>query len=138
VIILDTNVLSEIVRREPSDVVVQWLSAQRPASIFTTAVSQAEMLNGVEILPSGKRKTQLARAIGRVFIEEFAGRILPFDDEAAPAYARIVANRQRAGRPISQLDAMIAAIAHARSASVATRNETDFDGCGISVVNPWA
>jgi len=85
VIILDTNVLSEIVRREPSDVVVRWLSAQRPTSVFTTAISQAEMLSGVEMLPSGKRRTQLATAIGRIFMEEFAGRILPFDDEVAPA-----------------------------------------------------
>jgi predicted nucleic acid-binding protein len=137
VIVLDTNVLAELVRREPAEAVVRWLTGQRPASIFVTAITQAEMLSSVESVPSGKRRIQLAGAIGKIFTEEFAGRILPFDEEVAPVYARIVSDRRRAGRPISQLDAMIAAIARTRSASVATRNGASFAGCGIALVNPW-
>lgn len=136
-IILDTNVVSEIIRREPDPAVIRWVAAQSPVTVFTTAVTQAEMLAGVEILPSGPRRLKLALAIAAIFSEEFPGRILPFGSDVAPAYALIVALRTKAGKPISQFDAMIAAIARTTSAAIATRNTSDFVDCGVQVVNPW-
>lgn len=137
-IVLDTNVLSESLRPTPSAVVLRWLAAQAPSAVFTTTVTLAEVLYGIEALPPGKRRTRLLAAVEKMFAEEFAGRILPFDEDAARAYAGIVASRDRAGRPISQFDATIAAIARSRSAAVATRNTADFDRCGIRIIDPWA
>ncbi|MGA9623264.1 MAG: type II toxin-antitoxin system VapC family toxin [Bryobacteraceae bacterium] len=136
-IVLDTNVLSEALRPLPSDIVLRWLAAQQPSSVFTTSVTEAEVLYGVETLPAGKRRLRLLAAVEKMFAEEFAGRILPFDEDAARAFAKIVATRDTAGRPISQFDAMIAAIARSHRAAVATRNTADFQGCGIDVINPW-
>ncbi len=136
--VLDTNVLSEAFRPAPSEAVGRWMAAQDPLSVFTTAITEAEMLYGVELLPGGKRRTQLAAAIGKVFTEEFRGRILPFDEDAARVYPGIVAGREALGRPISQFDAMIAAIARSRRAALATRNTADFDDCGLKLINPWA
>ena len=95
------------------------------------------MLLGVESLPGGKRKAHLWASVERVFAERFSGRILPFDEDAARLYAKIVQQRDSVGRPISQLDAMIAAIARSRHAAVATRDTRDFEGCGVRVFNPW-
>ncbi len=136
-LVLDTNVLSEALRPLPSDIVLRWLAAQQPSSVFTTSVTEAEVLYGVETLPAGKRRLRLLAAVEKMFAEEFAGRILPFDEDAARAFAKIVATRDTAGRPISQFDAMIAAIARSHRAAVATRNTADFQGCGIDVINPW-
>jgi predicted nucleic acid-binding protein len=105
--------------------------------VFTTTITEAEVLCGVETLPPGKRRLRLLAAVEKMFAEEFAGRILPFDEDAARAFATTVAARARAGRPISQLDAMIAAIARSHRAAVATRNTADFQHCGIDIVNPW-
>jgi predicted nucleic acid-binding protein len=137
VIVLDTNVLSEALKPLPSPVVLGWLAAKQPLSVFTTTITEAEVLYGVETLPPGKRRLRLRAAVEKTFAEEFAGRILPFDEDAARAFATIVAARDRAGRPISQLDAMIAAIARSHRAAVATRNTADFQHCGIDIVNPW-
>ena len=136
-VILDTNVLSEALKPRPLDIVLSWLAAQEPSSVFVTAVTQAEILYGVEALPLGKRRTALLAAVEKIFAEEFGGRILPFEEDAAHAFAKIVPARNAAGRPISQFDAMIAAIARSRKAAVATRNTADFEGCGIQIVNPW-
>ena len=136
-IVLDTNVLSEALRPLPSPIVMHWLAAQEPSSVFTTAIAQAEVLYGVETLPAGRRRLRLLAAVEKMFAEEFAGRILPFDEDAARAFATIVAARDRAGRPMSQLDAMIAAIVRSHRAAVATRNTADFQGRGIEVINPW-
>ena len=136
-IVLDTNVLSEALKPLPSSIVLRWLAAQQPLSVFTTSITEAEVLYGVETLPSGKRRIRLLAAVEKMFAEEFAGRILPFDEDAARAFAGIVAARDRAGHPISQLDAMIAAIARSHRAAVATRNTGDFQHCGIDVINPW-
>ena len=103
----------------------------------TTTVTQAEILYGVRLLPSAKRPSRLEAAVGDMFTTDFAGRVLPFDQAAAQAYAEIAVARRRAGRPISQFDAQIAAIARSRDAGVATRNIADFEGCGIGVVDPW-
>jgi predicted nucleic acid-binding protein len=106
--------------------------------VFTTTITQAEVLYGIETLPAGRRRIRLLAAVEKMFAGEFEGRILPFDEDAARAYAGIVAARDAAARPISQVDAMIAAIARSHRAAVATRNTADFEHCGISVVNPWA
>ena len=136
-ILLDTNVLSEVLKPKPSEAVLRWLSHQEPLATFTTTITQAEILYGIELLPAGKRKVKLSTAIRQMFAEEFEGLILPFDGEAAEVYAQIVAGRGAAGRPISQFDAMIAAIARSRRIALATRNSPDFEGCGVQVINPW-
>jgi hypothetical protein len=137
VIILDTNALSETLKPVPSSILLRWLASQDPISICTTAISQAEMLYGVELLPTGRRRQHLARVVAEIFAEDFSGRVLPFDHESAREFANIVASRKAAGRPISQFDAMIAAIARSRGAAVATRNTGDFEHCGIRLINPW-
>lgn len=136
-IILDTNVLSETLKPKPSEAILRWLDLQEPVTTFTTAITQAEVLYSIELLPAGKRKTHLSIAIHQIFVEEFDHRILSFDGDAAEDYARIVANRESAGHPISQFDAMIAAIARSHQAVLATRNTVDFEDCGIEVINPW-
>jgi hypothetical protein len=138
VIVLDTNVLSEEIRHSPSPKVLRWFEEQDPVSVFTTAVTQAEMLYGLESLPLGRRRSTLQQAIEKMFEEEFLGRILPFDEDAARSFAKIVAARDALGRPISQFDAMIGAIAKSRRAALATRNVADFQGCGLRIIDPWA
>jgi predicted nucleic acid-binding protein len=136
-IILDTNVLSELMRPAPAEGVVAWTASQAPTSLYTTSITQAEVLHGIMLLPAGRRRTSLEAAATALFAEDFEGRILGFGADAAPFYARIAAGRRRAGRPISHFDAQIAAIARSTGAAVATRNMDDFDGCGVSVVDPW-
>jgi hypothetical protein len=136
-IVLDTNVVSELMKATPDRYVVKWVAAQPHAGLFTTSITQAEILHGIMLLPSGKRRAAIADAAEAMFLEDFGGRILPFNSDAAHPYARIASERRRAGRPISHFDAQIAAIAHSARATVATRNTTDFDDCGVRVVNPW-
>lgn len=136
--ILDTNVLSELLRAEPSPAVLAWFAAQPPEGLFVTAVTQAEMMLGARLLPPGKRRTALERALSAMFDDDFSGRTLPFDSGAAAAYVDIVAERRSLGRPISQFDAQIAAIARTAGAKLATRNTGDFERCGIALVDPWA
>jgi toxin FitB len=137
VILLDTNVLSELMKAAPANSVVRWFSTQPATSLYTTSITQAEVLHGILLLPPGRRRSAFEAAADAMFEEEFAGRILPFGSDAAHPYARIAAERRRAGRPISHFDAQIAAIAHCAGAAVASRNVADFDGCGIEVINPW-
>ena len=136
-IILDTNVLSELMKADPLRNVVGWTAAQPPSSLFTTTITQAEILYGLESLPDGVRSEALADAVAGMFDEDFFGRVLSFDGPAARAYAAIAAERKRAGRPLAQFDAQIAAITRSRGAAIATRNASDFEDCGIHVVNPW-
>ena len=135
--ILDTHIISELLRPVPARQVERWLSEQDGAMIHFTTVGEAELWHGVALLPAGKRRTALSRAIEGMLEEDFRDRILPFDRSAARAYAAIAAERRAAGRPISQFDCQIAAIARARAACVATRNTDDYDGCGIEVIDPW-
>ena len=137
-IVLDTNVLSELLRPTPAPQVEAWLAAQDGTNVYFTAVGEAELRHGVAILPAGRRRDTLAQAIEGMLDEDFRDRILPFDREAARAYAAIAAERRAAGRPISQFDCQIAAIARAHGASVATRNIGDYEGCGVAVIDPWA
>ncbi|MCX7228271.1 MAG: PIN domain-containing protein [Burkholderiales bacterium] len=136
-IILDTNVLSELLRPAPARQVERWLSAQDGAKVYFTTVGEAELRHGVAILAAGKRRTALTEAIDGLLEEDFRDRILPFDRAAARAYAAIAAERRAAGRPISQFDCQIAAIARARAATVATRNTSDYEACGIELIDPW-
>lgn len=136
-IVLDTNILSELMKPAPSKRVATWMAAQPAQSLYTTSVTQAEILHGGMLLPSGRRRKAFETAAEDMFREEFAGRVLAFGSDAAPFYARIAVDRRRARRPISQFDAQIAAIARSTGAAVATRNVTDFEGCGINLVNPW-
>lgn len=136
-LLLDTHVLSELLRPAPDAAVLAWFAGQHDDALFVSCVTQAEMLLGLRLLPEDRRRTELEAALQAMFDEDFAGRLLPFDSPAATAYAQIVASRRAAGRPISQSDAQIAAIALVRDAAVVTRNVYDFEGCGIEVVNPW-
>jgi len=137
-IVLDTNVVSELFRPKPEPVVHRWLAAQSPASIFLTAISEAELRLGIALLPEGKRRDGLSVNLRGVVDEDFDGRILPFDSRSAVQFAEIVSTRRRVGRPISVADAQIAAIARSRGAVIATRNVDDFTGTGIGVINPWS
>lgn len=135
--LLDTNVLSELLRAAPDGQVLSWFSQQHAEALFVSAVTQAEMLYGAALLPHGRRRTQLEEQLQAMFDEDFARRVLPFDGQAAVAYAALVAARRSAGQPISQFDAQIAAIALTHRATLVTRNVDDFDGCGLTVLNPW-
>ena len=135
--VLDTNVLSEALTPEPFPEVARWLASQPNSSLFTTAITKGELLYGVEVMPKGRRRSALHAAIARILTQLLSDRILPFDSDAAEVYSRIGASRRAMGRPISEADARIAAIAHSRGAALATRNTRDFEHCGIKVLNPW-
>ncbi len=135
-IVLDTNVLSEMMRASPDTAFARWMQSLRPAEQFTTAVSEAEILYGLAVLPPGRRQNILVHAADAVF-GTLKGRILAFDSAAARAFADIGAARRQSGHPIGEADAQIAAIARVHGAGVATRDVADFAGCGVRVVSPW-
>ncbi|MGC2414601.1 MAG: type II toxin-antitoxin system VapC family toxin [Stellaceae bacterium] len=136
-IVLDTNVVSELMRPQPHETVVAWVAQQSPHDLFTASITKGEILYGIAIMPDGRRKSGLAAGAERMFREYFAGRILAFDAIAAVYYAAILSKRRLDGNPVGPLDAQIAAIAVAVGASVATRNVDDFTGCGLAIINPW-
>ncbi len=136
--ILDTNVLSELMRPDPSKKVIAWVARQPAGQLCTTSITEAEIFYGIELLAKGKRREQLLAAAEAMFAEDFAGRIHGFDTDAARAFSKIASGRRVLGKPISHADAQIAAIAQVRSARLATRNAPDFQDCGIEVVDPWA
>lgn len=136
-IILDTNVLSELMRPKPSAHVVLWVEKQPAAELFTTSITEAEIFYGIELLPKGKRREGLLATAEAMFADDFAGRILDFDSPAARAYSRIAAQRRALGKPISHLDAQIAAIAQRQRTALATRNVADFENCDIRIIDPW-
>jgi hypothetical protein len=139
-IILDTNVISETMQPQPSARVIGWWSEQDATNelFFTTTITVAEILYGIALLPKGKRHNKLLAEAEAMFAEDFAGRILPFDEQAARAFPEVAAGRRTRGRPIAEFDAGIAAIARSRGAAIATRNIADFEDCGLRLVNPWA
>jgi predicted nucleic acid-binding protein len=137
VIILDTNVVSELMKHTPAASVVRWVALQPATSLFTTSITEAEILHGVMLLPAGQRRNRLQAAAEAMFSEDFARRVLPFGSDAARAYATIAALRRRSGRPISHFDAQIAAIGRSARAAIATRNTTDFEDCAVTLINPW-
>jgi toxin FitB len=136
-IVLDTNVVSEMLKPAPSEKVVHWLASQESSSVFTTVITQAEILYGIEVLPHGMRRQGLSDVVEDTFRLDFERRILSFDEESGRHYVRIRASRKAAGRPIAPFDAMIAAITRSHGAAVATRNTGDFELCGIRLINPW-
>jgi predicted nucleic acid-binding protein len=136
-IVLDTNVLSELMRRRPAARVVRWADEQDASALAITAVTVAELRYGVARLADGARKAELAVAVDALVQEDFAGRVLPFDVVAAGHYAELVAERERQGRPISTADGQIAAICRCHGAALATRNVRDFDATEIAVHDPW-
>ena len=136
-IILDTNVFSELLRARPAPGVLSWVDSQAPDTLFTTSITEAEIHTGIAMLPDGRRRNRLAVAANRLFGELFQDRVWPFDRGAAHNYAAIVAGRRAGGRSVSQFDCQIAAIARSRSMALATRNIRDFEECGIEVINPW-
>ena len=136
-IVLDTNVLSELMNPKGSKLVTAWADAQPTNSLFTTAVTKAEILYGIAILPEGARKRRLYKTAQALFLESFSNKTLPFGQSAAEHFAVISSHRRSKGSPISQLDAQIAAICLAHQATVATRNVKDFTDCQIDIINPW-
>lgn len=136
-IILDTKVLSELLRPSPARQVEDWLSAQDGTQVYFTSIGEAELRHGVAIMPAGERRAELSKAIEGMLSDDFRDRILSFDRAAARAYAAIAAERRAAGRPISQFDCQICAIARANDAVIATRNTAHFDGCGVVLGDPW-
>lgn len=137
-IILDTNVVSELAKPSTNPSVVAWADAQPMDALYVTAISEAELLYGIRLMAAGVRRDLLQRAINTVLGGLLAGRVLPFDSAAAVQYADWAAERRRAGRQAGMADLLIAAIARARgAAAIATRNGKDFVGCGVPLVNPW-
>jgi predicted nucleic acid-binding protein len=137
-ILLDTNVVSELLRPHPDPSVAVWVAAQNAAASFISAITEAELRLGVALLPEGKRRTALGAILEDILSEDFRGRILPFDSSASSSFARIAAARAKMGRPISHPDAQIAATVLSRGARLATRNTADFEACGLELINPWA
>ena len=136
-ILLDTNVVSEPIRRHPDSRVLDWLDAQVIESLYLSTVSLAELLLGVEGLPVGRRQTALAAALERQIADLFGDRVIAFDIAAAEAYAKVVVQARRQGHMISIADGQIAGIAAARDFRVASRDETPFRAAGLTVINPW-
>lgn len=135
-IVVDTNIVSELLRPSPSQRVVAWVSAHLAREMYTSAVSVAEVLYGIERLPAGRRQDELRSAATEIF-RAFADQVLAFDRDAAGQYALVVSRRERVGLPIEGFDAQVAAICRVHGAAVATRNVSDFDETGIEVINPW-
>lgn len=135
--VTDTNLLSQLTNASPSRRIMAFWDSRPRTELFVAAVTQAEILLGIALLPAGRSRTGLEAAVRETFKVSFAGRVLPFDSAAAREFAEIAVRRRKLGGPISHADCQIAAIARAHGAAVATRNSADFEHCGISIVNPW-
>ena len=136
-LVLDTNVLSELMKPRTSAEVATWLEGQDPSTLYTTAITQAEILSGIAILPVGQKRNAIEAAALAMFADDFHGRVFAFDDLAAASYAEIFARRRGQGRPAATLDLWVAAIAHSRGAQIVTRDVSGFEGFGVIVINPW-
>ena len=136
-IVLDTNVLSALMRTNPEAVVVEWLDRQPADSVWLTSITVFEARFGLALLPKGRRRNSLERALDRVLTEDLSSRVLHFDEMAAVTAAQLAAERQRAGRIVDLRDTLIAGIAQARRATLATRNTRHFEGLDVPVVDPW-
>lgn len=136
-ILLDTNVISALIRPEPDQAIMSWLDIQPPESMWTTSISVYELRFGVELLAVGRRRQLLEEGLDKLLQEDFDGRVIPFDEPAAQAAGKIGAARRQLGRTIEIRDVQIAGIALARKASIATRNIRHFEGLGIPLIDPW-
>jgi predicted nucleic acid-binding protein len=137
VIILDTNVLSALMRKDPDDSVVGWLDRQPAQSIWITTITLFESRFGLALLPAGRRRRLLEAAFDKLLVEDLENRVLDFDSAAANQAAALAAERHAAGRPVDMRDTQIAGIAVARRAAIATRNVRHFEGLRVAVVDPW-
>lgn len=136
-IVLDTNVVSELMRPVPNPAVLAWVDAQSDRDLWLCSVVVSELLYGLAHLPMGSRRAQLTQAFETMLAEDFAGRVLAFDLPAAVVYADLVSAREQQGQPLAMADAQIAATCLAHGARLATRNVRDFEGLGLSWLNPW-
>jgi len=136
-ILLDTNVISEMMRLKPEPIVAAWLDKQPDEDLWTASVVLAELLSGIEMMSKGRKQDMLREAVEGMIAEDFRGRLLRFDLPAARNYGQILSSRKRIGRPIREMDALIAATALANGATLATRNTADFEDCGVQLVDPW-
>lgn len=136
-IVLDTNVISELFKPAPHARVLDWIDRQPGDVLFTTAITRGELLFGVRRLPEGRRRDDLMQGLARILDQRLAGRILPYDGNAADAYVEISVSRRAHGRLASQSDEMIAGIVRSQDATLATRNTRDFKDCGITLIDPW-
>lgn len=137
-IVLDTNVVSALMRREPDPIVVAWLDGLPPESVWTTSVTVFEVRLGLEILAAGRRRRRLEDAFEDTLEKDFENRVLPFDLAAAEAAGRLAAERRRASHTVEIRDTQIAGIVQARKATLATGNTRHFEGCGLVLIDPWA
>lgn len=137
-IVLDTNVVSELARPRPNSAVIEWVDAHDSAELMITALTAAEVRAGVALLPEGRRKHEIGLRMESLLTETFAGYVLAFDIDSSAYYADILSARRHGGRPISTFDAQIAAVCRRYGSVLATRNFADFTDIGITVVNPWS
>jgi predicted nucleic acid-binding protein len=136
-IIVDTNIVTEVMKDSPTQAVVSWLNDQETSTLFLTSITIGEVRYGLRIMPQGRRRLRLEQGFERILAEAFAGRILPFDEEAARHYGDVMGRRKEIGRPVGVLDGQIASIARANGCAVATRNVKHFVECGIEIINPF-
>ncbi len=136
-IILDTNILSEMMRPQPNQQVIQWLNQQPSTELFISSISIAEIEYGLYIMPQGKRKQQLQVRFNQFIERAFQYRVVNFDDKAAKIYGKVMGEGRRNGHPMSVPDGQIAAMALSHQAMIATRNTKDFDTCGAVLINPF-
>jgi len=136
-ILLDTNVISEVMSPSPDARVMAWMDSQDPDEIWTCTIVVAEVLSGLDLMPEGRRQARLRELAERMFISLFAGRIFDLDLAAARAYGRVLKIKKSIGRPIDEADGLIGATAFSHGATLATRNIADFEHCGIPLVDPW-
>jgi len=138
VIVLDTNVISEIMREHPAAKVLHWLRSVPSSQVYTTIMCKAEVLFGIALLPDGRRKRQLSHVAEKIFAEVFSERVLAFDDRAAEEFASVYAMRERAGSRMQIMDGLIAGIVRANNFALATRDVQDYSNCGIEIIDPWS
>ncbi len=136
-IVLDTNVISELMRPTPSDRVLGWVDDQNQDQLYITVITLAETLYGIERMPDGRPKRQLSQYVGVMLVRRFSSRILSYDESATKTYATVATQRERIGRRIDTEDGQIAAICVAHNAILATRNTRDFEHTGVELINPW-
>lgn len=136
-ILLDTHVISEPLRREPEPGVIEWIDAQALETLYLSAITVAELRSGIALLPAGKRRTGLLESLERRVLPLFTGRVLPFDLPCTQTYAELIAKAQKAGLAIAAADGFIAATAAANGFAVATRDTSPFEAAGVEVINPW-
>ncbi len=136
-IILDTNVVSELMRPSPDARMLHWFSSQSAEDLHVTTITMAEILYGIELISTSRRRETVRSAAEKMFDAVFADRILTFEDRAARTFSQIASSRRRQGKPMTDFDAQIAAVTRVHGATLATRNPFVFEGCGVRLVNPW-